>query len=815
LASADGQDGPLPQEQRIAAPKTYGPQLAKAAGLVASQVVELPQWFQRLPEVVASLPVPLHWNPFDDAPSPAEDHSPDTGRQPAVSAPPSAGQAANPPPDPLSAQTTAAKLDDSWQEPTTLLQSLRELASGGAAGRWAAEVLSQIHALGPAIAGPSDRADAILRRLSELGRDATQMAADVPDHALAGKLRRAGFALARRVDFWQQLVRLHAPPPPEKGDSPHLGEAPFGPFRRAPTEGWSGTVPFFRPLDPERLAKCLAKIDALTGDSAEGRAWRRYLLVDPLRECLSRPPVAEDAQMRQTAQRALARLTQIPLTPEQQQFVAGEPVVALRDELRHWAAEPIGAAVLLHDIERYEATGLPSDSRRLAMDCQYMLDSPVEARRQLAARVDGYYRNANFRMAVSDELLNDLMPARNLEYTQISDTVQGHPTSGNSLMATEAVVRMRPDPKRVRMALEVTGEIASNTTTDAGAARFFNESQSWYVARKPLEIDMKGISLWPAEVEVHNDTQLRGVDTKLGNVPILGAVLAGVAKSQYEQNKPAATHEVEQKIIRQASERVDAEAREQLAGFVAKLNQRVFDPLNSLSLDPQLIDAETTKRRFTMRLRVGGEDQIGSHTPRPLAPLDSLASVQLHESVLNNGLRRLQLEGRTFTIPQLAQHVGKSLNCTPWQTNPENEDVKITFAQQDPVVVRCQGGQVVLTFSMRRLSKAPHRWSNFQVRAFYRPEVNGRSAQLVREGVIHLMGPRLSTGSQIALRGIFSHALSKKTPFELIPKKIVDEPKLKDAAITQFLIEDGWLGLSLGPKPPVAPVAHRPWRTAG
>ncbi len=77
------------------------------------------------------------------------------------------------------------------------------------------------------------------------------------------------------------------------------------------------------------------------------------------------------------------------------------------------------------------------------------------------------------------------------------------------------------------------------------------------------------------------------------------------------------------------------------------------------------------------------------------------------------------------------------------------------------------------------------------------------------------MGPRLSAGSQIALRGIFSHALSKKTPFELIPKKIVDDPKLKDAAITQFMIEDGWLGLSLGPKPPVAPLADRPRRAAG
>ena len=31
-----------------------------------------------------------------------------------------------------------------------------------------------------------------------------------------------------------------------KGDSPHSSAVPSGPFRRAPTEGWSGTVPFFR-----------------------------------------------------------------------------------------------------------------------------------------------------------------------------------------------------------------------------------------------------------------------------------------------------------------------------------------------------------------------------------------------------------------------------------------------------------------------------------------------------------------------------------------------------------------------------------------
>jgi type II secretory ATPase GspE/PulE/Tfp pilus assembly ATPase PilB-like protein len=39
-------------------------------------------------------------------------------------------------------------------------------------------------------------------------------------------------------------LREIAGQPRGKGDSPHLCAAPEGPFRRAPTEGWSGTVPF-------------------------------------------------------------------------------------------------------------------------------------------------------------------------------------------------------------------------------------------------------------------------------------------------------------------------------------------------------------------------------------------------------------------------------------------------------------------------------------------------------------------------------------------------------------------------------------------
>ncbi len=508
-------------------------------------------------------------------------------------------------------------------------------------------------------------------------------------------------------------------------------------------------------------------------------------------------PSPGDPQTRAIARRVLVHLVETPLALEQQQFIASGPVAALRDELQPWAAEPIRLGTLLADIERYERTNLQSDARRLAFDCQYLSVSPSEGERRLAGHIEVHYRNANLRIAVTEELINALIPERNLEYARVNKTVLGRPVWGESLMATELAVQLEPDPKHVRLAMKVTGEIAALTTVDAGAAKFLSDSKSYYVARKPLEIDMNGISLYPVEIEVHNNTQLRGVQTSLDPIPFVSVLGRGMAKWQYEQNKPAADAELKEKVASEATERIDSEMRKQLSGVVERANRRVFDPLNSLMLDPQLIDAETNQLRFTMRLRLAGDDQLGSHTPRPQAPSDSLLSLQMHESVLNNGIQRLELAGHACTLPELSKHVAKRLHCpAAWPTNPENDDVRIVFAERDPIVVHCQDGRLVLTLSIAQLSKPSQsrKWRNFQIRVFLKPEIHERSAELVRDGVIHLIG-RQPTGSQFALRGIFSLAFSKKNPWQLVPERLLNEPKLKDAEITQFVIDDGWIGL--------------------
>jgi hypothetical protein len=661
-----------------------------------------------------------------------------------------------------------------WPEPKVLLDALDELAAKRATADWSTETARLVRKLGPAVSQRSDEAMLIIRQLQGSASAAAALAATLDDQPLASDLRRAGHALRRRLDAWEELVQIG---------------------------NWGPVPAEVRPSDPEQVALCLAQIDQLTGDSARGRAWRKYLLVDALRRWSDRDVPPKDRLPRALAQRVLTRLTQVPMSRQQQQFVSTGPVAALRTELRRWAAEPVDLAGLLTHLERYEQTGLTSDAQVLAADFLHLGLAGDEDRRRLAERLETDYRNANLRVAVTQKLLDRLMPEREPEYARVRETVLGQPVSGRSLTSTEVGVRLLPDPNRVRLALEVTGYVASLTSSTSGPATFYNDSTSKYTARKPLEIDLEGLHLSPAEVEVQSDTQLRKLETEFDGIPLVGGLVKRVARSQHDQKHAAISQELREKIALRAQRRVDSEADARLTEVSQRLQQKLLGPLKTWRLDPTMIGAETTDRRFVMRLRLAGEDQLGGHTPRPQAPSDSLASLQVHESAINNALERLALEGRTFTLPELSRHVASRLNlASPWEIDPAHDDVAVTFARQDAVRVRLHDGRAVLNLSFAELRKPPRHWNDLTVHVCYEPRTSGRSAGLVREGLIRLGGRRISTGEQIALRGIFAKIFSRRRSWQLTPERLVSDPKLADLAVTQFVIEDGWLGLALGPK---------------
>jgi len=755
------------------------PSIAETVPHTVRPVVPEPQPSaeQNLPPA-SSQPVPSQPNTVmaADSAKPADNVKPADGIKPMETA--KSPVPADPVAPPASARAAAEPpmkaIGRAWQEPTHLLEQLEALKKYELTQRWATEVSATVRRLGPAIAVGAAETSEILQHLEQLVGLTPSLLTKLDDESLAQNLSRTSHALERRITIWKQIGQMGGM---AAADAP----APAG--------------------DPRSFNKCLSEIDQLTNNSSEGHAWRKYLLIESLHEWAARHRNSDERLPRDLAQQVLKRLNQMSVTSHQRQFLTSGPMASLHQEMLRHTAEPVESNRLLQHLETYETSGLPSDAQLLARDCQFLAVSSGAAQRELGGRTEMHYRNANIRLAVTAEFINRMIPKRDLEYAAVKDTIVGAAVRGESLMANDVSVRLIPDPHHVRLAFEVDGDVASLTRSTAGPATFYSEGESTYIARKPMEISLRGIRVWPTEVSVDNDSKLKGIRTDFDRVPIVREIVRRVSQSQHDEKMPAADAEIREKIAARAKERIDREATEQISAAAKRLHDEVLGPMDSLLLDPMLVAAETTEKRFSMRIRLAGADQLGGHTPRPQAPSDSLASLQVHESMLNNILERLELNGQTFDLAGLGRRVAERLHrYQPKPVDPDQEDVKITFAAKDAVHVRCYDGRIEITLAVARLSKgARNWWKDFQVRAFYRPVVQGRSVDLMRDGYVQLLGPRMS-GTQVVLRGVFLKVFSQKEPIHATPEAFVKNPKLDGIVVTQFVIDDGWIGAAIGPQ---------------
>jgi hypothetical protein len=128
------------------------------------------------------------------------------------------------------------------------------------------------------------------------------------------------------------------------------------------------------------------------------------------------------------------------------------------------------------------------------------------------------------------------------------------------------------------------------------------------------------------------------------------------------------------------------------------------------------------------------------------------------------------------------------------------DKVMIQFADQDAVCVQCEDDRVSLTLRITELKSGIHRWNNFAVRVYYVADADQLYANLVRdpEGVVELMGERVL--NKLPLRAIFNTVFSRKRSFKIINDKIAQNPQLNDSHVNQFVIDDGWIGIAIGPR---------------
>lgn len=668
-----------------------------------------------------------------------------------------------------------------WSQPRELRERLLRLQSERQAGQWADNVLALLDQL--AEAGGPRGADAgpIVSQLAETLPEVERIALRLDDAGMAEQLRRAGCALERRVAIWKQVDEL-------PGGGAMLAEASSPP--------------------PERLLACLTNVDQLTSSSPQGESWRRYLLLERLRDLAQSRQVAREKR-RRLAREVLARLTAGQLSQTQRQFATAHPLLALRSELRQWAAEPIDVEQLLAGLERYEECGSAASGELVAGFWRQLRESELTTAQRLAHRIDDQYRGANVRLVISDTLLTRLLPPGDAKDEYVREEILGIPTAGQAHRTTDLAVRLIPDPKRLRFMVEARGLVYAKTSTRSTGATVWAGMNSTYQIQKPFEMTLQGLRTDPTEADAQTRTHLRGIETPLSGVPLLGSMLDGFVRQQYRERRRDAERELRKKVILKAVREMETEVDQRVADANERLRQNVLIPLERLQMNPAVAEMQTTKDRLTLRLRLAADHQLAAHTPRPRAPADSLASLQIHESVLNNVFNQLDLNGRTFSQAELYRWVTGRLN-RPANTIPENlrDDVYLTFAPNDSFRVRAKDGQLEINLTLAELRAEGTSYRDFTVRVYYRPDEEGGRGELVRDGVVQLIGKSITLRGQVALRGIFSKTFPRERRFSLLPARFNDDPRLADIRVTQMTLTDGWLGVALAQDRSASAAAH-------
>jgi hypothetical protein len=210
-------------------------------------------------------------------------------------------------------------------------------------------------------------------------------------------------------------------------------------------------------------------------------------------------------------------------------------------------------------------------------------------------------------------------------------------------------------------------------------------------------------------------------------------------------------------------------------------------------------DMQTTESRLVARYRLAGDHQLAAFTPRPRALQDSLLSVQIHESAINNALEHLVPTESPMPIRDAisdAMNTFGDHNASLPDEVPD--DVTVQFARSRPITAEFKDDTLWVTLRVVRLRRGDRlNLTKFIVRAAYRPQIDGIHARLVREGHLRISGPGMSMRERLPIRAIFNKILSSNQALPLTLPAMTEHPALNGLVVGQLDLRDGWIAMSI------------------
>ena len=664
-----------------------------------------------------------------------------------------------------------------WPKPTFLLERVSGVTFIPGMEPWVrrtSELLDELHTLPNlsdrrvvAILGELEQQTAVLEPLVIRFSTVTTNNADEALGPESLELRRLAYKLRQQIDVWYATHELAVRNINSFGDVDH------------------GVVVNGLLVSRQRLT--------LPGVNPE---WQRYLVLDQLDSAFNSLQ-SSPQEKRAAARRFLARLHSPILTDEQREFLNHQVSPEMVEQLKVAAREEIRLEALLAEVEALQENRNGVAQHRVNQMFQNLAWHDDSAARELAATLDTHFRNSNFRVSVSAEMLNLLLPDTGEVQEPVNENVFGAEVRGQSRVANRLQIRLIPDTSRIQMRLEAMGKVFSQTEAQRSGFTIQNVGDARFQVFKRLAISRDGITADQPEAWSRSTNKMVGMQSELDGVPVLGWVARRVAERKIAEQSPQVENYTRHRLESTIKQRFDTQIENQLSDMQSYLYSNMIEPLTALELEPTPLEMRSTDSRVIMRYRLAGFDQMGGNTARPRGLQNSLLSMQIHETALNNLLNRIELNGNEYTAQELTEHLA---NVFGWQSTDtaQSRDATFEFAPFDPIRVTFAHGSAAVQLNLKRLRIGNGKtWKNLTATCNFIPQSEGGKILFVQDGSgVELSGHRLNLRDQVAVRAIFTALFKDQYELPILPKNIAQKLG-PSATITQLELNDGWIGLSV------------------
>ncbi len=626
-----------------------------------------------------------------------------------------------------------------------------------------------------------DRAEELIDRLQGLASEGLANAERLSDRDLQIRWLQACHGISRRVAVWKPVWQLASQ------NTNSIKEFEFAIARK--------------PEGSHSVHKAIDNVRAMLSESGDAAGWDRYLMLNRIAEAADSDDTQQKAEV---ARQFLSRLHRTGLHPLHQQWLRRDAIDSLRIALQPWGQGVVDYAELLSRIERQESDSTENAASEIAEMMRALRFASNPSAVDVADSIDTHYRNANLRVAISQSMLQRLVPDLPSQSVPVSMEMMGSRIRGSSNIDSDLQISLVPSPDRWSLQLHSEGSIETRAIGNRGPVSVRTQGRSAYTTITPIELTPYQIEIGKSVVSVRGRTRLRGIQTDYDGWPLVGSLIRGAAESRFKSLSSKSSELSNRKIAAEIESRIDNQLSQRVGKATERLGQTVLGPLNQMQLDPTTTDMQTTDGRLVARYRLAGHSQLAAYTPRPRALHESLLSVQVHQSAINNALEQLAPTEQPISIRDAISNAinnfGQNQLAIP---DDIPDDVTVQFARTRPITAEFDNDTVWITLRVVRLQRGDRlNLTKFIVRAAYRPQVDGIQAQLVREGHLRISGPGMSMRERLPIRAIFNKVLSPNRALPLTIAALTDQQAMDGLAVSQLEIRDGWIAVSIGEAQP-------------